>query len=621
VKIIAKYLAVAILFLKNAAVLAPVLSIVGIVFVCGIPVPCEADETTNEAKTVAVSPEVEETSRRRPKKSNVNFRGTETFIAEHVGDNGSFNEGIYGDDDNYSVFRNILYLQASNRHFDSALRLDATLFHNPPALVSNDQFVPGGSGYTTLDYGNDFRVERMHGTAHLKNFHVTVGDFYVNFGRGLALSLIKLDDVGVDNALRGARVEYHKPRSVKLLLVGGVVNALNTDPLTHQIQKDDPLDRIAGARVEWELLDALVLGAHGVFMTPRFTEESEIDSGRLYVDQSPGIGVMTGGASTELHLGGLHIYAEGNGQSHDNYRPTGQNNDDVENESGVAVFAEISYDLAPFNIKGEGIFYKRWLMEGPLRGTTSNIALTQPLTYHHMVTLEPVWMVIRSFGNVVGGRLTGDLYLKDSDTQFTLATAVLDYQGGLMPQGEWSDHPTTAIHPTLKIRQGFGETGISLFLGGGYRYETTSEPEISGEDSGHLWHATGDLSIPVKGPHSIETKVEVRRHMLTITEGLEYWVTLASLGYDWSGKFGLTGIYEYSDQTQGAEGKIGEWTLPLPRQHYFWAMGSVHFPKPLDRLTLRLLGGSQRGGVKCAGGICRTYPDAVGAKLEAVYRF
>ncbi|MBW2459409.1 MAG: hypothetical protein JRI68_33260 [Deltaproteobacteria bacterium] len=111
--------------------------------------------------------------------------------------------------------------------------------------------------------------------------------------------------------------------------------------------------------------------------------------------------------------------------------------------------------------------------------------------------------------------------------------------------------------------------------------------------------------------------------MLDVTEGAlnHYWVTLASLGYDWSGLFGITGIYEYSDETAGAEGMIGDWEVPLPLQHYFWAMLTIHPPKPLDGLTLRLIGGSQRGGIKCAGGICRRYPDAVGGKLEAVYRF
>jgi hypothetical protein len=557
----------------------------------------------------------------RPEQPEVNIRGTETFIAEFVGDNGDSNESSYGDDDDYFMFRNLLYLQAGNRYFDSGIRLDTTFYQGPPVRVSHDEFVAGGSGYTTLDYGNDWRIERIYGTAHVDNLHVTAGDFYVSFGRGLVLSLIKLDDVGVDNALRGARVEYRVPRMLHFVLVGGVVNSLNIDPITRQVQEDDPLDRIVGARGEWEIADALSLGVHGVFMRPRFEHEADIDPERLNIDQGTGVGVLSGGGSFEMHLGGAHLYLEGNAQTHDNYRaPEGQA--DVKNESGYAAFGEFSYDLSPFNIKAEGIYYKRWLMEGPFRGSSNLLSDAQPLPYHHMVTLEPLWMVIKSFGNTGGGRLTGDLYLKEPDTQLILAASTLYYMGGVLPQGDWHDHPKTlVVHPTLEVRQGFGESGVDAGIEGGFRYETTEEPEPGAEDSGTLWHAEAHVSVPITGPHSVEAKFEIRRHQLQVTEGIDYWITLTSLGYDLSGLFGVVAVHEYSDQTAGERGQIGALTLPFPRKHYVWLMGTLHPPAPLDGLTFRLLAGSQRGGIKCAGGVCRNYPDAVGAKLEAVYRF
>ncbi|MFO8071934.1 MAG: DUF6029 family protein [Polyangia bacterium] len=558
---------------------------------------------------------------RRPAPTPVSIRGTETFISQYVGDNGSVNENAYGDDDEYWTFRNLLYFQAGNRHFDSSIRLDLTLFHEPPLRVSPEHFAPGGEGYTTLRYDNDIRVERISTTAHLGDVHVTAGDFYVSFGRGIALSLIKMDDVGVDNALRGARVEYHVPRRFRLVAVGGVVNSLNVDPLTHQLQRDDPLDRIAGARAEWEIMDAASLGVHGVFISPRFDSESQVAPERIYVDQAPGIGAFSGGASAELHAGGAHLYLEGDAQSHDNYRPP-EGQEDVHAESGYAAFGEFSYDLAPFMIRAEGIFYRRWLMEGGYRGSSTSIGQAQPLPYHHMPTLEPIWMVIKSFGNAFGGRLGGDLYLADSDTQLKATVASLKYLGGVLPQGEWDDHPPTAVvHPTLELRQGFAESGITLGADGGFRWETTDEPEVAGHDNGHLWHVQTDVSVPITGPHSIEVKLQLRRHELSVTEGIDYWITLTSLAYDLSGLFGITLVHEHSDQTAGAVPRLGGWALPFPRQHYFWTMLSLHPPHPLDDLTARLVAGSQRGGIKCAGGVCRNYPDSVGARLEAVYRF
>lgn len=555
-----------------------------------------------------------------PAPTPVNFRVTETFITEYVGDNGPTNEGAYGDDDDFWIFRNIIYAQASNKMFDSGLRLDLNVFAGPPGRVSPSEFVwgPGAGGYTTLDYGNDVRLERIYGTANLDRLRVTAGDFYVSFGRGIALSLVKLDDVGEDTALRGARVEYQVPRAIKLILVGGVVNALNVDPITKQIFRDDPLDKIVGARVEWQIEDALALGAHGVLMRPRYTDEADVDPDRLFVDMGPGVSALTGGATAQLNVGGLQLYLEGDAQTHDNYRPA----EDVANESGYAVFGEISYDLSPFMIKGEGIFYRRWLMDGPYRGSYSTTAGNPAIPYNNMPTLEPVWMTINSRGNAEGGRVTGDLFVRRSRTQVTLFATTLFYEGGLLPGGVWDDHPPTLIvHPILKARQEFGDSGVSLSVDGGFRYETTDEPVAGEPDNGRLWHVAADLSVPIKGPHSVEAKLELRRHDLNVSESVPHWVTLASLGYDMSGAFGVTIVHEYSDETAGNDLRFGDWELPLPRQHYLWALVNAHLPRPLEDLTLRLLAGAQRGGIKCAGGVCRMYPDSVGARLEAVYRF
>ncbi|MDJ0764784.1 MAG: DUF6029 family protein [Myxococcota bacterium] len=554
----------------------------------------------------------------------VNFKATESLISEYIGTNGNAEDGgdAFGDDDEFWSFRNMLYFQAGNRDFDSSMRIDTTLFHNPPAYVDPLDFVSGGNGYTVYNYDNDFRIERIYGKVTLGNFKLIAGDFYVNFGRGMALSLVKQDDAGVDNTLRGARVEYAIPRKLKAILVGGVVNASNIDVLTHQVQRDDPLDKIAGARLEWEALDALSLGAHGVFLQPRFKEDTDIAYDRIYVDQSPGMQAINGGATAELHAGGLHVYLEGNGQVHSNYRPV-EGRDDVIDESGYAAFGEVSYDLSPFNIKAEGIFYKRWLMDGPYRGSVpSEPTQAVPLPYHHLVTLEPKWMVIKSLGNAEGGRLTGDLYLKTTDTQLTLTTALIHYEGGLMPGGTWTDHPPTlVVHPIFKAVQIFGKTNIQATLEGGFRYETTDEPEVEDEDNGTLAHVMADVALPITGPHSLEFKEELRRYKLHVTEGNEYWVVMTTLAYEWSGAFGLSLVHEYSDQTAGNVGSIAGWEIPLPRKHYLLANLNIHAPAPLDGLSLRILAGSQRGGFKCFGGVCREYPDLVGVKIDASYRF
>ncbi len=547
----------------------------------------------------------------------VTLHATDTLVSEYIGDNGESGEAAFGDDDNFWRFRNILHFQTTSRDFTSAVRLDANLFHRPPGRVAPDEFIPGGSGYTTLDYGNDVRVERIRGVARLGDLTVTGGDFHVSFGRGMALSLIKLDDLGMDNALRGARIAYRWPDAVTITLLGGVVNTLNIDPITRSVQADDPLDRIAGARVEYEIDRILTLGAHGVLVRPRFDSARGVPPDRLNIDRGPGVGIATGGGTLDLYVGEMRLYLEGNGQSHSNYRvPEGY--DAVSEESGGAAFGELSYQLSPFALSLEGIFYRRWLMEGPYRGTSPS-DFGQPVPYHHMVTLEPSWMIIKSVGNAEGGRFTLDYFSKARGTQLALETAALKYEGGLMPSGRWTDHPPTlVVHPVLSLRQSFGESDIQLVLEGGFRHESTEAPAT--DDSGTLWHVEGDLAAPLGGRHSLALGAEVRRHELSVTEGNDYWVSTASLGYELARRFGVTAIYEFSDERAGGENRIGRWTL-MPRHHYLSAMVTLHPPTPFDDLTVTLFCGSQRGGIKCAGGVCREYPDTVGARIEAVYRF
>lgn len=555
----------------------------------------------------------------------VTLRATEVLISEYVGDNSNRLELGHGDDDNFWVFRNILHLNANNRYLEGGARVDALGFAHPPGYVSPEELslYPGGRGYTTLIYQNDVRIERAHLSARLGELQLTVGDFYVNFGRGMVLSLIKQHDIGVDNALRGGRLHYTVPGRLEFVLVGGVINGSNVDPVTHQLWRDDPLDRIVGSRVEYTANEALDLSIHGVFMRPRFTEESAVDETRNRIDQGTGIGLLSGGATVEWRADNTTMYLEGNAQQHDNYRPPGDHQD-VHNETGYAAYGELSYNVSALMIQLQGFFYRRWLMEGPYRGSSGSLSfIGAPVPYHHLVTLEPKWMTINALGNASGGRLTGSLFISRTDTQLTLQTAGIVYERGLVPQGSWTDgHPRCAIvHPIVEVRQNIGSAPITVVLNGGYRYERALEPAPAGKRQGRLWHVKGDITLPLNGPHSIELVGEVRRHELHVNELNEHWITASSLQYAIAGRFDVAVLHEFSDQTMATAMKIGSWRLPFKENHYFTGAISFHAPRPLEGLSLKLSCGAQRGGIKCLGGVCREYPEAVGGRLEATYRF
>lgn len=556
-----------------------------------------------------------------PKSPEVSYRGSITNVSEYVGDNGTAGESLYGDDDDFWTFQNIFHLMANSRSFDSALRLDATLFHNPPQEVDAEEFYwgPGSGDYTLLNYHNDYRLERIYGTIKLDNLHITAGDFYVTFGRGMVLSLTKQDSMNLDNTLRGLRIEYALPRKIKVVVLGGVVNTLNIDPITHQVLRDDPLDRIIGGRLEWNIADNCNFGVHAVYMTPRFTKENQVKKDRMFIDQGTGIQTVNYGLSADIGLEDLNIHLEANGQVHDNYRPP-ENTEDIKGELGFAAFGEVSYDFSTVGLKAQTFYYHRWLMEGALRGSAADVTTAQPVTYHTRVTLEPTWVPQKSFGNSVGGKLTGDFFFKDSDTEMILDNIILKYNGGIVPQGQWLEtDDTLIIHPMLTLRQKLADTGLRLTLGGGYLRELDLKDS---KRAGSLWHTLLEAAMHIAGPHGVHLRGELRRHELRISEGgVPYWITLIKTGYDLSGRLSVSAIYEYSDQTEGIDAKIGNWVLPLKRRHYL--QGKIVFfpPKPFNDFTFALVGGSQRGGKKCTGGGCRVYPNSVGIKLETIYRF
>ena len=77
------------------------------------------------------------------------------------------------------------------------------------------------------------------------------------------------------------------------------------------------------------------------------------------------------------------------------------------------------------------------------------------------------------------------------------------------------------------------------------------------------------------------------------------------LGVEQGGKWSLTGEFGY-DTMQAEKDDV---------QTLFFA-GIVTY-EPVDWANLRAVVGSERGGIKCIGGVCREYPAFQGARLEA----
>lgn len=162
-------------------------------------------------------------------------------------------------DDDYGEWLNRLYLRAFYWKFSLGVRLDSAVFFDTPsregtrALISERLGSPDlalenrfarelHSRYTSLIYPAKLNLGFKH-----KRTEVTVGDFYAQLGRGLAFSVRKVDELGVDTTVRGIKLQsgYKFDGGFRLegTLFGGQMNPVRIDLPTGRILHgtDNPL--------------------------------------------------------------------------------------------------------------------------------------------------------------------------------------------------------------------------------------------------------------------------------------------------------------------------------------------------------------------------------------------
>ncbi len=172
--------------------------------------------------------------------------GVSTTIAEWRTDN---ENGIA--DDNYGVVMERFNLGVHHGALSSEARIDVAHFAFRP-----------DPRYQQLN-----QIERLSVTWAPGTWTLTAGDFYQQVGRGLLLSLRKLNEAGVDVALRGGRVGYQSGAH-SVTGFGGVTNPVNIDPI-NQRWLPDPADIVAGGSWEMEATPWLKVGTHAVYIQPR----------------------------------------------------------------------------------------------------------------------------------------------------------------------------------------------------------------------------------------------------------------------------------------------------------------------------------------------------------------
>ncbi len=434
-----------------------------------------------------------------------------------------------------------------------------------------------------------------------RSFEVTLGDFYVSFGRGLVLSLRKLDELGIDTTLQGIKVVFHEGDVVATLVTGlpavvwGGANIQNVDQATGRFA-DDPHDFLAGGRVEYRLLDKVILGFHEVGGTQA---TNAVDVPHQRQDNF----LMYGGSIDAPRLTRwLQLYLEAAGQ-----RVTVSD----AAESGYAIYGAATFYTKRASILLEGkhySHYQRW--RSSIDKTLAEFA---PVVYNQPPTAERVQTELLSpIYDVSGGRARVDWRATD---WLLLYASYGFFQDRGTPDGVQYFHDPYA-GAELRWNQGRSH----LFPSGGYRTERCADDAMDclshspGGEFQHIGHLEWDATQVLGHGLSLEAQGFVLfRQGENVTTGTPGNMTYPSwtegdayLALKWTPHLIGTVGYEWSTRPK-----------VQANDHYF--NGSLQW-NITTASSLRLFVGGTRGGLKCISGICRDFPAFTGARLEVVVR-
>ncbi|HKY39932.1 MAG TPA: DUF6029 family protein [Polyangiaceae bacterium] len=413
-----------------------------------------------------------------------------------------------------------------------------------------------------------------------------LGDSYVSFGRGLALSIRKIDEFGVDTTLRGAKLLLHRG-ALDGTLVVGASNIQNIDEATGR-STHDPNDLIVGAQAQ-VTNGPLTTGLH--FAAVAFKEGMSGVEASEFNDRYYHVGTSLDVPQLGRHLG---FYFESLVQVRDAELQEADN-------LGTAAYASGVVYAGPAAVLLEGKAY------GDIAVMKPNIGRPEfaSIAYSNPPTAERVLQVLENpQSEIYGGRIRIDWALSRDFVFYTNYGAFRDALGYADPSAIGMRRRGTIHDPYVGLELRWNSSRSHAFLSGGWRGVRLAGSNETVRAEGHveidLAQAVGaDASVECHGLHSERRKNESPILDEAFREGS--W-SLGLQFHNWT----LAGGYDYTTERVH------------PKRNYFnanlvWKVSASS--------TIRLLAGAARGGLKCVSGVCRTFPPFEGAKLSIALRF
>jgi thiol-disulfide isomerase/thioredoxin len=439
--------------------------------------------------------------------------------------------------------------------------------------VSNGGFQAGARADLNLDLSPlnaGLRLAKRYAQYSATGFRARAGDFYTSLGRGLVFSMTKVfEEEGLDYVV-DTTVDGGEVSAAAGPLSGGVFGGWIDRPEDHTVR-----DKVIGGNVGW------TRAGFGTFRVQGAS--AELEPGAAFGNRI----VNQGSASLEMTaLGGwADLYGE------------------------FSLIRRTVYD-AEAPLDGHGLYLGSKLRQGRFtlllemkdyRQLNFEYARPPLLESEQLEILADQFDLDRT--DITSYSAHVDYYAP--------ASATLLYAKLLCVNDNPDDHP---LYGSYDRDIGHVFAGLEKkYAGGGYvnglagwRWETaTSVAFLS--TAGRTFHDQINADWPLGHGWSLEGDW---KHKVFDGAGYDYYEIRSGLSLHRSPRWVLSALYERSTEPA---------MVALYDRKDWWA-GQIEFRSGGGH-SLRLFVGSTKGGMKCAGGVCRLFPPFEGIRLEAFMRF
>jgi len=438
-------------------------------------------------------------------------------------------------------------------------------------------FLIGGRADADLDFSpsqGNYSLAKKFLEYNAKRLHVRLGDYYYTVGRGLAFSLLKtFEKEGleyiIDTTVTGGKASV-SAKNLSAEAFGGWIDRDSSGEGGEIVR-----DAVFGGGLNWSKpgLGGLKFSFVGSELKPGTTLGHKSVTMESVALDIPNIG-------DKAKVYGEFVLA----QKKKYY--------EADRLAGHGVYLESSVFLKNLTLLFEFKDYKNLDFE-----------YNRP----PLLESEQIPIMASQYANIsndiTGASARIDYYFPAASTLLFGKAIYLDDNPGYAPR--------TIAHLFAGIEKKFKETGWWTVLAG-IRQENASSL-VFYYTAGRTLHFQANLSYPITHKLSLEADIENKDFSGRLNFGgkfLTYHETRSYLSFCYSPTLILTLFY---DRTTDPE-------ILTYKDQKNWFGGQIEI-KFSQANFIRIFMGSNKGGVKCAGGVCKFFPPFQGVRIDSVFRF